>query len=431
MKGISRLLRHRTSLLFFVLVVLFLGLSLPVGAKKITITFWKAAHGADVELYTPIIEKFQSQNPDIEIKFLSHPWEGWDERYGSAFAAGTPPDISYMPDEFYPKFAEAGLLAKLDEVFPDAMKKMAKDYPPNFWAKGAYGGHQYGVPYLFVAVALFYNKDIFKTAGIKEPPSDMQAAKGWTWGEFAEVAQKLTAREKDRWGYSWSAAYRDPNYLYPYFWQAGMDILDLNNNRAGFGGEGGVKAVQFLVDLVHKYRVVPADGMHPNFQQVFYEGRAAMAPVESFSVPIVRRQYPKLNVGAALNPQGPGIQFFEGRGTFGNLGFMVVSKSAISSSTKKEAVLKFLEFLCNKENAQTYVGGVSLFGARKDFVMEPDPLYSVFQKTIPFLVGYPLHPKLRQVHPIVISEVQSAILKQKSPKQAVDDAVRRVNELLK
>jgi len=402
--------------------------SVASAKDPVTITFWKASHGETADDWQKIIDDFQAANPDIKVESVIHPWEGWDERYGTAFAAGNPPDVSYMPDEFYPKFAVAGQLAKYEEVAPDATKAMQPDFPENLWKLGQFEGHQYGIPYLYVAIQLFYNKDLFDAAKVPYPPSspDDPTFADWTWDKFVEVAKKLTDPAKDQWGYAWTVAFRDNNFTYPYLWQAGADIVDVKANKNAFGNEKGLKAFQFMYDLVHTYKVVPADGMDQHFQQWFFEGKAGMAPVESYSIATLRKDYPNLNVGVALMPQGPGKDFFDGRGTFGNVGFMVVSEA----SKNKDAAVKFVQFISSKEKNQQMMDVVKLFGARNDFTPPSDPLFQVFMTGRKWLVGYPLHPKLRQVHSLIYPEVQAMILGQKTPQQALNDAAANVDKIL-
>ncbi len=404
----------------------------PVEAQEeVTITFWKASHGDTNEDWRVILDKFEEENPGIKVESLLHPWEGWDERYGAAFAAGEPPDVSYMPDEFWPKFAEAGQLAKLDELFPEELAEMEGDYAQNFWDLCFYKGSQYAVPYLFVAVQLFYNKDLFDAAGIEYPPSSVDDPNfaDWTWEKFVEVAQALTDPEKDQWGYAWSVNWRDNNFIYPILWQAGADILDVENNTNAFDNEAGLAAFQFMYDLVHTYQVVPDFGLNPKFQQVFYEGRAAMCPVESYSIPILRGDYPEINAGAALAPQGPGTDFYDGRGTFGNSGYWVIAEA----SENKEAAFKLIQFINQKDNSQYLVGDVvKLFGCRLDFepLTEEEPLLEIFFQGVPWQVPYPLHPKLRQAHSLIRAEVQALILNEKTPDQAVKDAAAEIDAIL-
>ena len=92
--------------------------------------------------------------------------------------------------------------------------------------------------------------------------------------------------------------------------------------------------------------------------------------------------------------------------------------------------MNFIEWISTKENNQRMMDVVKLFGARKDFVPPEDPLFAVFMTGRPWLVGYPLHPKLRQVHSLIYPEVQAMILGQKAPEQARNDAATNVDKIL-
>ncbi len=54
-------------------------------------------------------------------------------------------------------------------------------------------------------------------------------------------------------------------------------------------------------------------------------GRNSRYRVGSASVVRIGEDFPELNVRFALTPQGPGVDFYEGRGTFGNAGFWVIA----------------------------------------------------------------------------------------------------------
>lgn len=419
---------------FLAAVVLLSATMLPAVAQdEIVLTFWKASHGETQEDWDALFDGFEEANPGVTVEVISHPWEGWDERYGTAFAGGNAPDVSYMPDEFYPRFASAGQLAKLDEVAPDQIAMMAEDYPENLWSLGQFEGSQYGVPYLFVAVQLFYNQDLFDAAGLDYPPSSPSdpGFEDWTWEKFFEVAQALTQDTDDdgavdQYGFAWSANFRDPNYLYPFIWQAGGDVLDVENNTNGFADGAGVAAFTFLAEMIEA-GVVPDGGLNQNFQQVFYEGNAAMAPVESYSIGVVRQDFPDLNIGAAMTPQGPGGDFFDGRGSFGNAGFLVVSES----SEHKDMAVALIEYINELENMNTMMDIITLFGARNDWSPpEDEPLFEAFVDGRPYLVPYPLHPRLRQVHSLIVAEAQAMALGDKTPEQAVEDAAVMVDDLL-
>ena len=105
---------------------------------------WKASHGETRQDFEHVVAPFLELNPDLRIEVLAHPWEGWDERYAIAYTGRIPPDIAYMPDEFWPRFAAAGKLLALEQYFPQEIEVMAQQYPDNLWQLGSMDSHQYG-----------------------------------------------------------------------------------------------------------------------------------------------------------------------------------------------------------------------------------------------------------------------------------------------
>ena len=122
---------------------------------KAVLHLWKATHGETRHDWDSLLVAFERAHPHLRVDVLSHPWNGWDERYAAAFAGGNPPDVSYMPDEFWPRYAAAGMLAPLDTLFPGEIASMAAQYPPNLWQLGQFDGHQYALPFMFVSYQLF------------------------------------------------------------------------------------------------------------------------------------------------------------------------------------------------------------------------------------------------------------------------------------
>ena len=67
----------------------------------------------------------------------------------------------------------------------------------------AVDGVQYAIPFRSDFWVLFYNKDLFDAAGVDLPTNDM------TWAQYAELAKKLTDKEKDVYGthyHTWLSA---------------------------------------------------------------------------------------------------------------------------------------------------------------------------------------------------------------------------------
>ena len=52
----------------------------------------------------------------FKVDYQVIPWASVDEQYTAAFAAGSPPDVFYLPDEWYPKYVNQGQIADINEI---------------------------------------------------------------------------------------------------------------------------------------------------------------------------------------------------------------------------------------------------------------------------------------------------------------------------
>ena len=393
---------------------------------------WKATHGETQQDWDKLLAPLHAANPGVRVEVLPHPWDGWDERYAAAFTGGAPPDVAYMPEEFWPRYAAAGRLARLDELFPAQVGRMQKDYPDNLWQLGNMGGHQYAIPYVYVSYQLFYNRALFDHAGVPHPPATPQAegSDEWTWQRFARVAEELT-RDRDgdgtidQWGFAWGAMGANPNIIYPFLWQGGADLLRPDGRASGLAQHGAV-GLRFLQRLCER-GVVPEAGLHPTHDDLFFDGRAGMAIVGSAQTVNLRRDFPELDVGAAIVPQGPATDFYEGRGTFGNAGFWVIP----APTRHPEEALALVRFLSDHDQVAAMMDLIHLFGSRLDWEPPPDePLFATFAAGCRYVVPYPLHPKLRQIHSAIVTQVQAMLLGRQTPEQTAAAAAAAIDGLV-
>jgi len=114
----------------------------------------------------------------LDVQVVS--WTDIDQQSSTMIQNGNPPDILNL--NVYASYAKDGLLYSADDVLSSTAKS---ELIPAFVTSGTYNGKLYGMPDLSSARALFYNKTLFKKAGISAPPT--------TWDEFESDAKKVTA----------------------------------------------------------------------------------------------------------------------------------------------------------------------------------------------------------------------------------------------
>ncbi|MDR2480334.1 MAG: ABC transporter substrate-binding protein [Treponema sp.] len=117
-------------------------------------------------------------------------------------------------------------------------------------------------------IILYYNKKLFRDAGLnpEKPPV--------TWNDLVQYAQKMT--KAGQWGYitdfTYNPYYEIISWEYQVFvWQNGGEMWD-SNWRPTFNTPEGVEALQFMMDLIYKYKVTTLAPPEAAFDQ----GKAGM-----------------------------------------------------------------------------------------------------------------------------------------------------------
>ena len=103
-------------------------------------------------------------------------------------------------------------------------------------------GKQLGIPMAVYPSFIYYNKALFKEAGVAEPPhkvGEQYEGKDWTWETVAELAKKLTV---DSAGNDATSADFDPENIVQYGLDAQWTENDARAWATVFGGSGSIVA---------------------------------------------------------------------------------------------------------------------------------------------------------------------------------------------
>jgi len=136
-------------------------------------------------LFDILIGWFQQTNPGVKVVYEQKSKEGYEAELLRAFAAGSGPDVFSFQHTWLAKYpdiisaapAEVVPTINFRESFVDVVQR---DFVANDLV--------YGVPLYVDTLALYYNTDLFNSAGIAFPPKD--------WDEFIQYSQRLTQRKQ-------------------------------------------------------------------------------------------------------------------------------------------------------------------------------------------------------------------------------------------
>ena len=395
-------------------------IGLAFAQQNTTLNFFSFTTDAGhVKALESIIAAFEKENPGIQVKYTTAPFDTYFTKLQTDIAAGQAPDVFELNYENFVTFAAKGTLRDLGSM----MRKdtaMAKDtfYPA---AQNAfkYKNTQYGLPMTFSTVVLFYNKDLFDKAGVAYPN------KSWTWKEELEAAKKLTDASKKVWGDFQPVQFWE---FYKTAVQAGGGLkvspsvqIDTAKNR---------QALHWLVDKVLVHKVVPsaAEMSGVGDGDMFVNGQLAMIHTGIWMFDTFAKANFKWDI--ALEPGGvkKGTHFF--------------SNAAVISKTSQnaDAAYKWVKFLAASPfTAKTRIDtswelpalSLSQRANVAAYLEKPMPANreAVFE-SLQYAVTPPVVENQPQLQDIINQELEAAKLGQKTVEQALSSAQQRVKTLL-
>ena len=241
-----------------ILVVFFVSLlSRPPRPVPATLQFWGTFDNP--EFFSQIIRDYRRLRPNISIEYRQIPFPDYEKDLVSAFAAGNGPDIWLMNNSWMPKHLDK--IQPLPEKIKGekdpllTFKRFQELFPDVATTDLTRGQTIYALPIYLDTMALYYNKDIFNTAGIPIPPR--------TWEAFVADVGILTKRD-DKNNITQSAAAigtarninRSTDLLMLLMLQSGVRMTDKDNTSATFSKavenlNVGELAVQFYTDFAN------------------------------------------------------------------------------------------------------------------------------------------------------------------------------------
>lgn len=418
---------RRSSLLKLAALALASVVSLPVLAqaqqKEVRWGQWKGTEVGE-KFMAEFKAAFEKDHPDIKLVPVDSPFTGFHDRAIVLHQAKKLPDVLLVQVDWVAEFADLGMIEPIDERIAKEPKEFFSNIPVTFHQQ--WKGKQYYLPIESGAVALFWNTDLFKAAGLSGPPK--------TWDEFADYARKLTVPDKRQFAVTGTLQGEPPTNMtydiYPLLLQNGAKLIDTTTNKAVFNSPEGVAAIEWYAERINKDKIsVP--GVLSNGEKEkranFASGNVAMMFEGPWGIAIQKQLNPKLNYDIAPLPVGK----TSGTMVRGSLNTLT------SQAQDKEAAWTFMKWMSGPKGIELWSKGTGGFPARTD-VSSQDwfkelKLFQAFVTQMsrdnaqsPFLVM----PNAVQMNKVMSTEVQNVVQGKKSAKQALDDAAAEWNKVL-
>lgn len=370
--------------------------------------------------------EFEKLHPGVTIKIVQTPWAEMEDKLNVAIAGKAWPDLVYNVSNRIAsvKNIQQGVVEPIDPFYT---KEELNDFFPNTLAEYEYQGKHYGVPVSSRVHTLLLNLDMFKARGV-EPPKDGK----WTYEEFVDKMKKLTGDGKH--GFS---TYIMPSYYeaWPFIMMDGGRPLSEDMTRYTFDSPEAISGLQKFLDLKFKHQAAPPDMGTSNVGDTWKQFAAAdkrLMAVQSWSswaIASAQKDPYKMNFMVAEYPSGA-----TGKSTtIGDVLGWVMFKQ--KDDGKRKMIAEFMKFLTTTDEIYTTAKYYGVFPSKKSAAQkrpfEDNPQMEQAQKISENAVMVPRHPQWAKIDELIQKELQLAVNGTKSAEQALKDAGRQVEPILK
>lgn len=288
------------------------GTNVSKGKTKLIYSYWGDA--LEKKTTEALLKKFMDSHPDIEVEGMQIPYANYLTKLNTMAASNTLPDVANMMEPNALQWADKNMFVDLTDMYSTG--KIAKKLDSTIFKLN---GRIIGSSVADEIMVLYYNKDIFKEAGVETPPADAENA--WTFDKFVETAKKLTKDKNGKhpdeagfdeknivtYGVNWPTQNMEW-YWIPMAVSNGGGLVSQDASELLLDKPETIEAIQSIADLANKHHVAPSPAQAstiPTLDTAFLSKKVAMAVDGQWSCQVLgqAKKDQNLNFGIGVLPK--------------------------------------------------------------------------------------------------------------------------------
>jgi len=417
----------------FLLVLMLVFFTFLVYAAQIELVFWTHEDPNRTPLEEKYIQEFEKMYPNVKITRVTYPSKKISEVILTAFAASKGPDIFNMEIQNEYPYIVNGRVAPIDLEALDlkSFEELKKEYVEGALDPVTYDGEIYGLPLELTNWAVFVNKKYFREVGL-DPDKDYPK----TWEEMMEVSEKLVIRDGEilkRRGFD----FRYPYYLtffLPMVEQLGGKLISDDKKTAIVNDDAWLKVLKYMKEWGPNGKNLGSP-TYTNARKLFNKDNNTVTMCLSglYQIDRIRADNPEFyESGEWMIIPFPVFEdaVNDVRCNYYGHYYMV---NAQSSKEKQYWAWKFISFMLS--HPEDYLLNVGLVQPKISLinseVFKNYPYADVFIKDMEKSHSVPLLINGPQFNQLIREAVESVMLTDTTPEEALKILKEKANELLK
>ena len=408
--------RAMRGIAFFGAGVMALGLAACSGTKtdsadsgsasggQVTVEMWDYLSGETAnDSINASIAEFEKANPDIKVKRTTFAFADLSKSILQGSVGGQVPDVAVVDVVDNQNFASLGMLKDLSN---DGINK--SDFFDGPWSSVVYEGKTYGIPLNSNNLALYYNKQMLKDAGV-EVPTD--------WASLKDVAKKTTKGDVKGLAISAVKSESATFQILPFVWQTGGDLKDYATS--------GATALAYLRGLIDDGSMSEAvtNYTQEDARTQFITGKSAMMINGPWELSTLTKDA-QFDWDVAPLPK-------DKRAATSMGGENVV---VMNGAKQSDAAVKLAKFLTSAEGAKIYCDGSGQLSSRPDLQgklkLSNDAKLKVFESQLADAHARAYGKDYPKISEAIQLSMQEALTGASTPEAAAKKAADTITPLL-
>lgn len=393
--------------------------------KKSKLVVWGTVD--DATAYNNLVALFKAENPGVEIAYYRKAESTYEKDLLRAFASGEGPDIFGVHHTWLYRYSDL-VVAAPKEIFP--VSEFREQFVDVAQKDFLFGENLFGVPLYADTLALYYNIDLFNSAGIVFPPKD--------WEEFTKYSQALTKRKQAgdiavsgaALGGGKNVAFAS-DILTALMLQNGALLSDATGRINFKSIGGGVVPIEKALEFYASF----AKQTSPNYswsgtslensETMFAQGKVAMMLGYASTKESILRKSPRLRFAAAPFPQVKNATIKKNYADY--WGYAVYK-----NSPNKDAAWQFLHFLAQHNVSAYYASVTQRPGSRRSViaVQQEDPQVKMFAEQALSAVSW-IQLDDQVIKQVFTDMIDAQVTGDQPLQQAILNADTKINTLMR
>jgi multiple sugar transport system substrate-binding protein len=227
---------------------------------------------SDRKIWTTLAGDAETRYPGLEVKLETAGFNDYWDKLATQISSKSQPDIVTMQSLRMPAFVVRKALLPLDGYIKGDSATNYDDFFPAGRDGLTVKDRPYALGYDIGPIVMYYNKDLFRKAGVPLPPQD----RPYTWEEFRSACRELTSAAAKQYGFVMQPSF---DSTIPWLWSGGGDFMDAGQKTCTLDSDASRQALEFIAGIFTKDRTGAPVTDLSNYQfgsERFFAGNVGM-----------------------------------------------------------------------------------------------------------------------------------------------------------